>query len=278
MTNRPLVIYHADCADGFGAVWCFWSKYKDGADYFPGHHGEAAPNVTDRDVYLVDFSYKRDVVATMLKLASSVTLIDHHISAIKDLEGLVGLKSYTSLIHSGSVLAWKFLNPNQPVPRLLSYVEDRDLWRFQLPDTKEVSAYVFAQPYDFEAWDQMIKKMEHSDGVESICQLGRLLLQKHIKDVKLVLKTQRFMVIDGCTVRVLNAPITLGSDAASAIAQGAQFAAYYYDTSQFRNFGLRSDPTWSTVDVSLIAAKYGGGGHKNASGFRVPRDHILARS
>ena len=34
--NRPLVIYHGNCADGFSAAWCFWRKYGTGADYVAG--------------------------------------------------------------------------------------------------------------------------------------------------------------------------------------------------------------------------------------------------
>jgi hypothetical protein len=59
---RPLIIYHGNCADGFSAAWCFWRKYRDGADYFAGVYQQEPPDVSGRDVFLVDFSYKRAVV------------------------------------------------------------------------------------------------------------------------------------------------------------------------------------------------------------------------
>ena len=86
--NKPLVIYHGNCADGFSAAWCFWRKYGDGADYHAGVYQQDPPDVTGRDVYLVDFSYKAPVVARMLKVARSVCLIDHHKTAIDDLRPL----------------------------------------------------------------------------------------------------------------------------------------------------------------------------------------------
>ncbi|MCB2070021.1 MAG: hypothetical protein KDF67_10500 [Ottowia sp.] len=68
--NRPIVIYHGNCADGFSAAWCFWRKYGTGADYVAGVYQKDPPDVTGRDVYLVDFSYKRAVVEQMLKAAA----------------------------------------------------------------------------------------------------------------------------------------------------------------------------------------------------------------
>jgi len=93
--NKPIVIYHGKCADGFSAAWCFWDKYGDQYDYHAGVYGKEPPDVTDRLVFLVDFSYKRAVVEQMIKQAKSVTLIDHHKTAIEDLADLPG----STLLH-----------------------------------------------------------------------------------------------------------------------------------------------------------------------------------
>ena len=66
---------------------------------------------------------------------------------------------------------------------------------------------------------------------------------------------------------VANLPYTLTSDAGHLLANGEPFAACYWDTPTGRVFSLRS--TDDGLDVSEIAKKYGGGGHRNASGFRV---------
>jgi hypothetical protein len=120
---RPLVIYHGNCADGFSAAWCFWRYHRDTADYVGGVYQTPPPDVTDRDVYLVDFSYKRAVVADMLTKAARVTLIDHHKTAIEDLAGLEGLRQYTDLDRSGATLAWDFLFPGEDRPLLLGHIE-----------------------------------------------------------------------------------------------------------------------------------------------------------
>lgn len=275
MQTRPLVIYHGNCADGFSAAWCFWRKYGTDADYVAGVYQQDPPDVTGRDVYLVDFSYKRSVVEQMLKAANSVCLIDHHKTAIDDLAGLEGLRQYTDLNRSGATLAWDYLFPDEDRPLLLGHVEDRDLWRFKLPGTREIQAFVFSHEYSFELWDKLMS----ADQVEllKMTAAGAAIERKHHKDVaELVAVCKRRMVIGGYDVPVASLPYTLVSDAAHLMAQGEPFAACYWDTPDGRVFGLRAAD--EGLDVSEVAKQYGGGGHAKAAGFKVPRSHILATS
>jgi oligoribonuclease NrnB/cAMP/cGMP phosphodiesterase (DHH superfamily) len=274
--SKPLVIYHANCADGFSAAWCFWHKYGQACDFHPGVYGQEPPDVTGRCVYLVDFSYKRDTVLKMLETAAHVVLIDHHKTAIDDLASVTGDKfsTLTDLNRSGATLAWDFLFPGQPRPLLLGHVEDRDLWRFKLPGTREIQAFVFSHRYTFEQWDQLMA----ADQVQllQMTAAGAAIERKHHKDVaELVGVCKRRMVIGGHDVPVASLPYTLTSDAGALMAQGEPFAACYWDTTEHRNFSLRA--TDEGLDVADIAAQYGGGGHAKASGFRVTRDHELAK-
>ena len=281
MSMRPLVIYHGNCADGFSAAWCFWRKYGTGADYVAGVYQQEPPDVTGRDVYLVDFSYKRAVVQDMLAKAASVTLIDHHKTAIDDLlqltsdigQGYQPLGWFCDLNRSGATLAWDYLFPGEDRPLLLGHVEDRDLWRFKLPGTREIQALVFSHEYTFETWDKLMS----ADQVEllKMTAAGAAIERKHHKDVaELVSVCKRRMVIGAYDVPVASLPYTLVSDAAHLMAQGEPFAACYWDTAEGRVFGLRA--TDEGVDVSEVAKQYGGGGHAKAAGFKVPRGHVLA--
>jgi oligoribonuclease NrnB/cAMP/cGMP phosphodiesterase (DHH superfamily) len=271
--TKPLVIYHGNCADGFSAAWCFWRKYRDGADYVAGVYQKPPPDVTGRDVYLVDFSYKRDAVGAMLQSAKSVTLIDHHKTAIEDLDGLFGLAQFTDLNRSGATLAWDYLFPDEDRPLLLGHVEDRDLWRFKLAGTREIQANVFSYEYTFEQWDKLM-----AAGQVELLQMtvaGAAIERKHHKDIaELVKVCQRRMVIGGHSVPVASLPYTLSSDAGDMMAQGERFAACYWDTEAGRTFSLRAADDGE--DVSEVAKAYGGGGHAKAAGFTVPRDHELA--
>lgn len=271
---KPLVIYHGNCADGFAAAWVCRRKFGDAAEYVPGVYQTPPPDVTGRRVYLVDFSYKRDVVAEMIKTAERVILIDHHKTAIEDLHELPGLEQYTDLERSGATLTWDYLFPNEPRPLLLGHIEDRDLWKFKLPGTREIQANVFSYEYKFEQWDKLF-----SAGQAELLQMtvaGAAIERKHHKDIaELVAVCRRRMHIAGQEVWCASLPYTLTSDAGHLMAKAEPFAACYWDTADGRIFSLRSQD--DGVDVSEIAKQYGGGGHMHAAGFKVPRDHELAK-
>jgi len=273
MSNKPLVIYHGNCADGFTAAWVFHRKFGDTADYHAGVYAETPPDVTGRDVYLVDFSYKRAVVEEMIKVATNVVLIDHHKTALDDLAGLEGLEWFTDNERSGAQLAWDYLNPNQDVPKIIQYVQDRDLWKFELEFTREVTSYLFSHEYDFSMWDILTTELEHS--FSNVVMTGKALLRKQKKDIQAVLEqAKRTMYIGGYVVPAANVPFFMSSDAGHILNDGQPFSACYSDTKDHRVFSLRSND--AGLDVSVIAAEYGGGGHRNASGFKVPRNHPLA--
>jgi oligoribonuclease NrnB/cAMP/cGMP phosphodiesterase (DHH superfamily) len=283
--KRPIVIYHKDCADGFGALWSFWRHFGDGAKYFAGSYQSPVPDIVDRDVYLVDFSYKYDQVYEMLKFAKSVTLIDHHKSALEDLWPLQekGLNiNFSSNEKSGAVLAWDFIqtlrSKKETMPRMLAYIQDRDLWKFEMPGSKEVSMFLFSHEYDVKVWDKLMRATKRD--IDGFIKLGAILEKKHLKDIReLIAGGLRYIDIGNYKcVPVLNVPYTMASDAGTIMSMNAPFAATYSDNATHRVFSLRSNKlNPSAVDVSKIAFGLGGGGHFHASGFKVKRDHELAK-
>ena len=274
--NRPLVIYHGNCADGFGAAWVF-SRYGDREyDFHAGVYQDAPPDVEGRDVYLLDFSYKRLVVEGIKERCNRLVLIDHHKTALDDLLPLIqsgAIEHHCSLQHSGAVLAWQWhMGTSADAPKMLRHIEDRDLWRFALPFTREIQACIFSHPYDFAVWDSLMNAGDAE--IAAFIREGQAIERKHHKDVaELVGVVTRNMEIGGHCVPVANLPYTLTSDAGHLLAKGAPFAACYWDTPEGRVFSLRS--TNDGLDVSEIAKQYGGGGHVHAAGFRVQYGHAL---
>lgn len=274
--TKPIVIYHGNCADGFGAAWVFRHAGDQEYDFHPGVYQDAPPNVEGRTVYLVDFSYKRPVVEAMREQANRIVLIDHHKTAIDDLAPLMesgAIEHLVSLEHSGAVLAWQWFCGNfQELPQMLRHIEDRDLWRFALPYTREIQACIFSHPYDFRVWDKLM--LAEPEEIQAFIREGQAIERKHHKDIaELVGVVTRNMEIGGHCVPVANLPYTLSSDAGHVLAKGAPFAACYWDTPDGRVFSLRS--TDDGLDVSEIAKQYGGGGHVHAAGFRVAYGHPL---
>jgi len=300
-----IVIYHGNCADGFGAAYAVRNALgEDGIEFHPGVYQQDPPCVKGKHVIMVDFSYKPEAIQDMRKDALSILVLDHHKSAMEsfsqydfgngfwdmsswtggdinfnrfvlalyqdDCENCpYGTYSYFDMERSGAVIAWEFFN-SDPVPRLFKHIQDRDLWQFKLDGTREIQAAVFSNPYDFGVWDILIEA-----DLSDLCQDGAAIERKHFKDIDELLKVcQRTMVISGHDVPVASLPYTMSSDAGHKMAGGNPFSACYWDTVDRRIFSLRS--TDEGMDVSEIALEYGGGGHRNAAGFSVPRDHILA--
>lgn len=262
--------------------------YGEGADYHAGVYQQPPPDVTDREVYLVDFSYKASVVEQMLLKAQSVTLIDHHKTALEDLAPLKARWAadpgavdgdnfgwFCDMERSGATLAWDYLFPNEPRPLLLGHIEDRDLWRFKLPGTREIQANVFSHEYTFAQWDKLMSANQAE--LLRMTAAGAAIERKHHKDIaELVAVCKRRLTIGGVEVWAASLPYTLTSDAGHLMAAGEPFAACYWDTADGRVFSLRSQE--DGADVSEVAKMYGGGGHVHASGFKVPREHELAQA
>jgi oligoribonuclease NrnB/cAMP/cGMP phosphodiesterase (DHH superfamily) len=276
--NKLLCIYHANCVDGFAAAWVIHNLLgSDKVEFHPGVYGEPPPNVMGRNVLLVDFSYKRQVLEAMGAVANLVFVVDHHKTAAEDLAGLrkldqdfldpiePGLAALFDMERSGAGLTWDFfhLNDEKPPPALINSIEDRDLWRFKLPWTREINAALTSYPFDFKVWDDLMRQP-----IGELVGEGEALLRKHDKDVaELIALTRRELTIGGHRVPVANLPPIYASDAGNLMAVGQPFAATYYDTATHRVFSLRSKP--EGLDVSEIAKLYGGGGHRNAAGFRI---------
>ena len=274
-----LCIYHGNCADGFGAAWVIheWATLTHiQVEFFAAVYQTGLPKDTDleeREIYIVDFSYKLPQLLELAEKAKSIVILDHHKSAAEDLQNLVHPKInvHFDMEHSGAILTWNHFFPNDIPPPLLLHIEDRDLWRFALPNTREIHANVFSYPYDFAIWDQLMQAKIATHIISGVA-----IERKHHKDIaELVKACMCWGNIAGYVVPVVSLPYTLGSDAGHYMAETFApdaFAACYYDTPNGRCFSLRSID--KGVDVSAVAKKFGGGGHARAAGFTVPNDTI----
>lgn len=297
---KRLVIYHGNCADGFTAAWVarkYFLEIQDmlGLDGFPEFfaavYGEAPPDVKDKTVYIVDFSYKSEVMKQIISEANRVVVLDHHQTAeadLKILEGQYALERYEctfDMKRSGAMIAWNYFYPDIDPPYMLERVQDRDLWKFKFDDTRPLNSYLFSKEYTWENWDKLMAKLnEESLIITMWVAQGKAIDEKHLKDIKELLKvcTRPMEFLESrdehgnseyVRIPVVNLPYTMGSDAASILAKenDPPVAAYYYDTPEGRNFGFRSIGDY---DCSILAKYLGGGGHKNAAGANKIKAYI----
>jgi oligoribonuclease NrnB/cAMP/cGMP phosphodiesterase (DHH superfamily) len=267
--SKPLVIYHGNCLDGFGAAYAaqrhFYSLGVE-AEYFAASHGEEMPDCSGREVYVVDFSFKRAQMKQLCEVAARVVVLDHHISAQEDLEGLEAehenLEVVFDMSRSGAVITWDYFH-QQPVPQLLLHVQDQDLWNFDLAGTKDINSALMSYPFDFEVWHEVVESEERFNTLLKEGEAINRFRREMIDSYKERAVTGR---IAGFEVPVVNCPRAIISELVGELAEGHPFAAGYQDKGTKRSWSLRSS-RHGGEDVARVAAQFGGGGHKNAAGF-----------
>ena len=274
IVKNQLVIYHSPCLDGFTSAWVAKSALGNTAEYVAGSYSDdhfgVLPDVDGRIVYLLDFSYPKDVMLELIKRADTVIVLDHHKSAQEDLQELLDngqLEGEFDMERSGAMMAWNFFFFDQEPPAFIEYVQDRDLWKKELPFCEEVNMVFFSYDYTFENWDLLSGR-----SITSLQEEGKILWRKHMKDVRELTTLTQYMTIGGYpNIPTVNANHFHGSDLGALLCKGQPFGAYYSTNADgLIVFGLRSDASDpNSADVSAIAKSYGGGGHKHASGFRV---------
>jgi oligoribonuclease NrnB/cAMP/cGMP phosphodiesterase (DHH superfamily) len=275
-----ICIYHHPCSDGFTAAWAIRTRWPR-CQFLPGVYQSDSdlPDVKGKHVLIVDFSYKVEPLMKLVSEAASVTILDHHVSAQRLLEPLIAdgtIAGVFDMTKSGAMLAFEFAQGlgGGDAPWLVRYVQDRDLWTWELPDAKEICAWMGLAALTFEAWDEMAEALETESGYARAKGIGAALVKKQDAEIAGAIRaSKRRMTIGGYDVPVANLPYIMASEAGNIMCRGEPFSASYFDTTTGeRSFSLRSDKDDpNAVDVSLVAAEFGGGGHKNAAGFRVYR-------
>ena len=272
---KKICFYHAGCPDGFGAVWATRASWGDSGRYVARGHEDRVRLDECRDalVAFVDIAPSNDELRGLAEVVEQVVILDHHVTArdrlesdptlMNDLEA-DGHMLHFDLGHSGAVLSWRYFHPDEEVPNLLRYVEDQDLWNWALPDSDAVNAAIASYPREFEVWDQLSR-----EPIGKLAEEGKPILRANRAEVERRLDSAK--------------PIALGTRRVEAINASANRARIGHLLAQRAQYGepwglvyrVEGSEVFATLysigdfDVSEVAVGYGGGGHRNASGFRV---------
>ena len=309
------ILYHADCPDGFGAAYAAWRRFGDTAAYRPMHHGQPweMAEIAGHTVYILDFSFPPEVLEAMAARASAVIQIDHHASArrpwadrlTKTTDGsescrhpALPLTVIFDLAKSGVRLAWEYFHPAAPLPLILRHVEDMDMWRFALPETRAVGRALRLFAFDFAAWHELIQNTPDPEAPrykalvaegEAIERFFRIEVER-LAHSRLVMPAQlRGEPVDSLQVRRHGLPTIIDEEHAWRAVEGLAINASVLFASELGNQLAERSGTFGLVwqldadgeakcslrskgnfDVAEIATRYGGGGHPNAAGFRMP--------
>lgn len=264
--SNILIIYHGGCTDGFGAAYAANAKFGDGAEYYAAIHGDdALPDVTGKVVYILDFSYKREIIERMAEQAADIIILDHHESARDDIEPLIQngtIKGQFDMTRSGAMMAWVYFHPYAYIPRLIAYIQDRDLFQHRLIDTHEVSAALRSYPMSFHVWSELMTKSR----TDELRSEGKHILRYHSARVKELVSRHYIVEFDGHSVPVVNCPWFLASDVGAELAKDYPFSITFTRDVDVVRISLRSNGNYN---VSRLAVKHGGGGHPGAAGFTI---------
>src|SRR5687767_10443668 len=123
-----VILYHANCHDGFGAAFAAWKKFGDSASYIPVKYNVPPPEgLAGKNIYVLDFCFEKEVTEKLEALAKSFFVIDHHISKKEIVESA---KNHVfDNDHSGAYLSWKHFQGDQ-IPTLIKLIEEGDLWKY----------------------------------------------------------------------------------------------------------------------------------------------------
>ena len=275
--------YHAGCPDGFGAAWAVWRAWGDDARYIA--HGHESPidllHLEGEQVVFVDITPPNPVLRDLVEVAGELILLDHHVSARDRCAADLGLENaldasshhvHFDLDHSGAVLAWKHFHPDDPLPDLLGYVEDQDLWSWKLPRSEEVNAAIGSYPRKFEVWDELAARP-----IQELAREGEPILRANRMDVERALRSAHPLAMGTRRVEAVNSQVlrsALGHELAKRAAFDRPWGLVY------RINGERVDVSIYSIgdlDVSKVAAEFGGGGHRNAAGFSVSLETWLEK-
>jgi len=267
-----LIYYHGHCTDGWAAAYIAHLKYPE-AKLVPAHYSTEPPyeDVEGKDVLMVDFAWKgRDVNIKLNLLAKSLRIFEHHKTVKEVLDGLEFVTF--DIARSGAGITWDYLfgcdstrvgdGLWEPRPWWVNYVEDYDIWTKKLPMIEEVSAFLHNSVKTIEAWDG-IAMMEFSQAVSMGMGAWRQIQYQTEALVKVANSGQGW----GCSVAVVNGPFFTTSEVGAELAKTHDIALIWSIRKDGKMaVGLRSQ---GDIDVSKVASRFGGGGHKNSAGFEI---------
>ena len=268
-----LCIYHIADHDGKGSGAVVKSVFPEIELLGLNHDMEVPYDLIEKHekVVVCDFALP---VEYMFKLSETIdfTWIDHHAAVIDKYEeelakGRKPIKGLRRVGQAAIELCWEYFYPNRDVPLGITLLAKNDL--FDLSDPR-VRPFEFAmQSFGVNTPDDKIwtELFENRLDIEEMIQDGqRILGWINVRNYRLVRSMAFECEIDGYKCICANMP---------------QGYSSFYDSVENResydvmiNFYMNKNQKWNlsfysskkNVDVSKIAAKFGGGGHRGAAG------------
>ena len=276
---QPLVIYHGrGCPDGFAAALAAWLFYEGRVEFLSLDHGDVKsiddlPAIEGRAVYILDFSFSSELLRQIEQRAAKLVLLDHHKSAA---DKLSGFSCRCGALHfdmkkSGCRLAWEYFQRERPLPDLVRFLEDRDIWVWQYPESAGFLSALDMEPLNFERWLE-IAEFDAAQ-LSGYIERGRAMDQKFNKLAMDIAEAGQPISFNGLSGLMVNAPGAFHSLVGDMLCkQSGTFALLWsVDKSGAVKVGLRSRRGF---DCIALAESMHGGGHAQACGFKMGPERL----
>lgn len=310
-TKLAAIVYHNNCIDGFTAAYvtnegCRKAHYN--TELIPCSYDEQSINEVKKILsksgkyeicYIVDFSLHPDILNYLRTNVPDmrIVVLDHHKTAFemycpgREVGPTTKYNSHTKkgahIIldndECGASLCYRYFNQdtlirNEPLPSLIAYVKDWDLWRFEFGDaTRWVNRYLRTIEKTMYNWEQLYSEMNDYDMRESILLRSEDLYKEYLVKVEKYVKAAVPITILRYKGLATYCPVDYISEVGHRLAKksGTFGAIHCVDAEKFHvKWSLRGAENF---DVSEIAKVLGGGGHKGAAGFVTSFEYIKQR-
>lgn len=268
-----LCIYHLADHDGKGSAAIVGKKYKN-VEFFGLNHDMDAPSdlIEKHDeIVICDISLPMD---TMFRLNETKDLIwiDHHVSMIEEYENRIkdGAKEIKGLRRNGTaaiMLAWEYFFPDEKVPEGVKLLALNDL--FDLRDKR-------VRPFEYAFQSLGVNKPTDKNWKDLFS--GKISVDEMVKKGEAILSYIKNRNHRLCKAMSFDSTYMGYKCICANMPQG--YSEFYDGVKNIKdydfmcNFFMNGKNAWNLsfytakddVDVSKIAATFGGGGHKKAAG------------
>lgn len=300
-----IIFAHSHCTDGLVAASIMKYSIQMNSSVEPevvfvsyGKEKEALEKASIDSytiVYCVDFSFNKETTLELCSKADKVYVLDHHKTAYENLENLNSHYNFYftyDVNKSGASIVRDFckqhlklyshikLNQKEVLNKVVAMVEDRDLWLFKLPMTREFSEYIFAyvQPNDINKMTEILFKYKFAQ-INTLCQFGSTIMYYKDQLIEKKLKSYNPIYINFGSTRMLIINETqpdLVSSLGNALCKQYDIPVCLYNISGSYDGVISVALSFRSMDhlepVDSVARLFSGGGHRNASAGVISLD------
>ena len=276
---KPLILFHGRrCPDGFGAALAAWLFYEGQAEFRGLDHGEIQSaddlgELEGRAVYVLDFAFGPELLAQIESRVAKLVVLDHHKSAAEKLQGY---QCRCGVVHfdmnkSGARLGWEFFHADKPVPGLIRYIEDRDIWKWEFAESASFLAALDMEPRTFERWAEIAAFTPEQE--QAFMARGGAMDEKYQKLCADIADGAQVVVFNGFQGLMVNCPGMFHSQVGDLLSrQSGSFAFMWHANRKGVKVGLRSRSEFNCIP---LAESFGGGGHAQACGFKMGNERLV---